>query len=89
MAALIGDDHPRGQVLLERGEGLEGLIGEAVAFHKLDARFGLAFGPGPVRRARARLHIPVAAEGQIRGLKRDRAGRAIAAEDQRPRIVAE
>ena len=89
MAPLIGDRHPPRQVLLERAERVEGLIGQRIALDVFHARFRLAFGPGAIRRTRARLHVPVATEGEVGRMKTDRAGRAVAAEHQRARIVAE
>ena len=44
-------------------------------FTKFHARFGFAFGPGSIRRARARLDVPITAEGQIGRMKEDRPGR--------------
>src|SRR5262249_36485073 len=86
---LIGHHHPRREMLLERGKGPEGLVSERVALDEFDAGFGLAFRPRAVWRAGARLHVPIAAEGQIGRIERHRPGRAIAAEDQRAGIVAE
>ena len=57
-------------------------------FTKFHARFGFAFGPGSIRRARARLDVPITAEGQIGRMKEDRPGPAIAADHQGARIVA-
>jgi len=89
VAALIGDRHPRGQVLLERGEGVEGLIRQRVPLDVFHARFRLAFGPCAIGRARARLHVPIATEGEVGRMETHRAGRAIATEHPRARIVAE
>ena len=57
-------------------------------FTKFHARFGFAFGPGSIRRARARLNVPITAEGQIGQMKEDRPGPAIAADHKGARIVA-
>lgn len=68
VSPLISDGrHPRAQMLLERGEGVEGLVGQGIALHVFDARFGLALGPRPIRCARAWLHVPIPAEGQVAG----------------------
>jgi hypothetical protein len=85
----IGHRHPRAEVRFERRERIESLRGEPVALHELHTGFGLAFGPGPIRRAGARLDVPIAAEGQIGRMKEDRPGPAIPADHQRPRIVAQ
>jgi hypothetical protein len=66
VAPLIGDRHPLRQVLLERAEGVEGLIRQPIALDVFDARFGLPFGPRAIGRARTRLHVPVATEGDLR-----------------------
>ena len=84
---LIGQDHPASQMRFERREGVEVQRGEAIALRVFHAGFGLAFGPGAIRRTRARLHVPVAAEREIAGMKPHRAGRAITPGDQRSRIV--
>jgi hypothetical protein len=52
-------------------------------------RFGLTLGPSPIRGAGARLHIPVPTECEIRRVNDHRAGRAIAAEDERAGVVPE
>ena len=89
VAALIGDGHPLGQVLLERAERVERLIRQRIALDVFHARFGLALGPRAIRRARARLHVPVATEREVGRMETHRPGRAVAAEHQRARIVAE
>ena len=58
----VGHRHPRGHVRLERGERGEDLLGEAIALDEFDAGLGLAFGAGPIGRARARLHVPITTE---------------------------
>ena len=89
VAALIGDRHPLCEVLLEGTEGVEGLIGQRIALDVFDARFGLAFGPRAIRRARTRLDVPVPTEGEVGRVEADGARRAIATEHQRARIVAQ
>lgn len=86
---LISLLHPLGQVLLERGERREGAAGQGIALHKLDAGLDFAFRAGAIWRAGARLHVPVATERQVAGMKRHGPRRAIATADQRSRIVAE
>jgi len=86
---LIGDRHPRRQVLLERSKGLERLVGQRVAFHILHAGFRLALRPGAIRRAGARLHVPITTEREVGGMEDHRAGRAVARPDQRPGIIPE
>jgi hypothetical protein len=76
-------------MLLERREGRKGLVGERIPLHVFDARFGLPLGPRPIRRTRPRLHVPIAAEGQVSRMKDHRAGRSRARSDQWARIVAE
>ena len=80
VATLIGDGHPLGQVLLERAERRERLIRQRIALDVFDARFGLAFGPRSIRGARARLHVPVATESEVRRMKTDRPCRAVTAQ---------
>ena len=87
--AGIGEMHPRRQMLLERGERVEGQLRQPIALDVFDARLRFAFGPGAIRRTRARLHVPVATEGEVGGMEPDRPGHAVAAEHQRARIVAE
>ena len=65
VAPLIGQRHPRHQVLLERAEGIERLIRQRIALDVFDAGFGLAFGPRAIRGARTRLHVPIATEREI------------------------
>jgi hypothetical protein len=86
---LIRGDHPRRQVPLERRERVEVLSRQAIVLRVFDARFGFAFGPRAVRGTRPRLHVPIAAEGQMRGMKDHAAGRAITAEDQCTRVITE
>ena len=75
VSTLVSDGrHPRIQMLLERGERVEGLVGERIALHVFHAGFRLPLGPGPIRRARARLHVPVSTECQVGGMKDHRAG---------------
>jgi hypothetical protein len=62
MPALVGDDHPLGQMLLEGGERREAEIRERIPLDEFHARFGFALGPRAVWRARAGLHIPIATE---------------------------
>ena len=83
--------HPRGEMRLERGERRRTRSpASALRFTYFDARFGLALGARAVRRARARLHVPVAAERADRpGGRRTVPVVAIAAEHQRARVVAE
>lgn len=50
VAALIGQHHPRGQMLLKRVEGVEGLIRQRIALDVFDARFRLAFRPRAIGR---------------------------------------
>jgi hypothetical protein len=87
--ALVRDRHPRREVLLEGGEGLERLVGQPVAFDMFHARFRLALRPGAIRRTRVWLHVPVAAEGEVRRMEEHRARRAVTRPHQRPRIVSE
>src|SRR3954464_5890819 len=87
--ARIGQLHPRRQMLLERGERVEAEPGEGIAFEIFDARLDFAFGAGPIRRARPRLRVPVATEGQVGRMEPDGAGGAIAIDDERARIVPE
>jgi hypothetical protein len=86
---LVRDRHPAREMRLERREGLEGEVGEPVALHLFDARFGLAFSLRAVRCAGTRLYVPVATEREVGRMKHDSAGRAVAPDHQRPRIVAE
>jgi len=76
MDALIGDDHPLGQMALERGERLEVELREAIALDVFNACFGLALGPRTIRGACARLDIPVPTEREIRRVKDNGARRA-------------
>ena len=83
--AVVGHGrHPLLQVLLERGEGGERLVGQRVAFDVFHAGFRFPLGPRAIRRARARLHVPVATEGQIGRMKDRRAGGPVARPHQRP-----
>jgi hypothetical protein len=61
----------------------------AIALHVFNAGFRFSFRPGPIRRAGARLDVPVATEGEIGGVKDHGAGRAIAPDHQGARIIAE
>ena len=89
MHAPIGLVDPLREMLLKRGERREGAAGERIALDELDPRLHLAFGPRAIRGAGARLHVPVATEGQVAGVKRHRPGRSITPTDQRAGIVAE
>lgn len=73
----------------QRSERVELEVGEPIALHVLDARFGLAFRAGSIRGARARLYVPVATAREVRRLKDHRASRTITPDDQRPRVVTE
>ena len=74
--------HPRGQVLLERGEGVEGLIRQRVALDVFHARFGLALRPRAIRCTRARLDVPVATEGEVGRVEDHGPCRAVTRSDQ-------
>ncbi len=90
--AAIGHGHPVDETRLERcegGEGGEGQRSKAIALHKCLARFGRACGPRPILRAGARLHLPIAAEGERAGMKQDGAGLGIPTTDQRAGVIAE
>src|SRR6187397_2220244 len=56
-------------MLLQRAERLEGAPGQRIALHVFHARFRLAFGARAIRAARAWLHAPVTAEGEIPRVK--------------------
>ena len=55
-------DHPGGEMVLERRERVECEPGQRVALDVFDAGFGFAVRACPVRAAGPRLHAPVAAE---------------------------
>lgn len=76
------------ELRLERRERFELEIREPVAVDVFDTGFGLAFGAGPVRRRRARLHVPIATERQVGRMKDDVRSRGRARSPTR-RIVAE
>ena len=80
---LIRARHPGGQVRLERREGGERQTRQGVSLDVFDARLRLAFRPRAVRRAGARLYVPIAAEGQVRRMEVHGAGRDIAPADTR------
>ena len=84
-----GRGQPFAQVPFEGGEGLEGLAGQGIPLDVFDARLGLTLGPGPIRRARAWLDVPVATEGQIRRMEDHRARRPVPRPHQRARVVPE
>jgi len=87
--AAIRFKYPRGEVGLERGEGIEGATGERIALDVFDAGLHFALAPGAIGRAGARLHVPIPTEREIRRMKGDGTGRAVAPEHQRACVVTE
>ncbi len=70
-------------MLLERGKRREGAARQRVTLHELHPGLDLAFGARAIRCAGARLHVPVATEGQVAWMECHGAGRPIAPAHQR------